>query len=242
MRGPIVFDPPDDSDVKRRRVKPAALASALGAGLRHIWGDVLRGVRAPQLAAEPRPDVLKLVARCRRLMTEPPPSPPLKGSAPAAHNEYVFARMRFAGTLAGHGSSIAVGFDLWIDGLGLLHLKLDTMPYCPEAAALAIHQRPGSQVDLLDLVGQSAAGHRFSSDSFSISRYRHGSDFELQGDCYDAELVLPRDHLSDSRACCFNHLFRDCRRPRVQTVASGSSPARSHDKHAWLAMVTPDPS
>jgi hypothetical protein len=128
----------------------------------------------------------------------PLPSPPLRAPRSETEDQHFFPRTRFAGTLSGHGSSIAVGFSLWIDGLGLLHLELDTMPYSPEAGALHLHQRPGSPVDLLDLVGESAEGHRFSSDSFSISRYRHGSDFELQGDCYDAELVLPRDRRHDT--------------------------------------------
>lgn len=137
----------------------------------------------------------------REVQVRPQAAPPA-GPLPAPEEPVFFQRTRFQGTLSGHGSSIPIGFDAWVDGLGLLHLELNRMPFSQEAYALHVDQRPGSPVDLLVLEGVSEAGHRFSSDSFSISQFRHGSEpgeeLSYQGDCYDAELTLPADRRHDT--------------------------------------------
>ena len=141
----------------------------------------------------------------------PLPTPSPSGAAIGPEGRGFLSPTRFEGTLAGHGKNVPVTFEARIDALGVLHLHLDTMRYSPAAGALHIHQRPGSPVDL-QLIGESAAGHRFRSDSFSITRYRHGSDFELQGDCYDAEIDLSFDPSHDTS--------QDTRAWRVRQLAT----------------------
>lgn len=102
---------------------------------------------------------------------------------------------QFQGTLSGHGSSVEVRFDVMVDDLGGLQFALDRMPFSRKAYALHVHQRPGTPVDLIKLEGRSVAGHTFRSDSSHISHFSHGSqpgqELSYQGDCYDADLVLP---------------------------------------------------
>ena len=111
--------------------------------------------------------------------------------------------IRFEGTLSGHGSRIPVGFTAEIDDLGRLQLELDRLPVSPDAIALRIDQRPGSVVDLINLEGRSKSGDLFRSDSFHINHYSHGSmrgqELSYQGNCHDAEIVMPRmDSSSDT--------------------------------------------
>jgi len=152
------------------------------------WHARIRRKLAAWIWAQPEPD------------PAPPtlPSPPLSGPTPTPEDRYFLKRRRFEGTLSGHGSSVPVGFDAWIDGLGALHVKLDTMDYSPEVGALSIDQRPGTPVDLLELEGVSEDDHRLRSDSFSITHRNHGSVYEIQGDCYDAEIELPADRRHDT--------------------------------------------
>lgn len=107
-----------------------------------------------------------------------------------------FETTRFQGTLSGHGSSVPIGFDVTIDDLGVLQLRLDRMPFSRDAYALHVNGRPGTPVDLITLEGRSEAGHVFRSDSFHIAHFSHGSqigqELSYQGDCYDAELELPQ--------------------------------------------------
>jgi hypothetical protein len=110
---------------------------------------------------------------------------------------------RFEGALSGHGSCVSVGFTAAINELGQLQLELDRLPFSQEAYALRIDQRPGSAVDLINLEGQSETGHYFHSDSFHIAQFSHGStlgqELSYQGDCSDAEIVLPQTDRSIDR-------------------------------------------
>lgn len=111
-----------------------------------------------------------------------------------------FECTRFEGTLSGHGHSVPVGFTAMIDDVGKLGLVLDPLPFSQEAFAVHVHQRPTSAVDLVSLEGQSAAGHLFRSDSFHIAHFGHREgELDYQGDCYDAELVLPPTDSSEPR-------------------------------------------
>ncbi|WP_444609304.1 hypothetical protein [Blastomonas fulva] len=164
-------------------------------------------------------------------------------------DQYFFARTRFEGSLSGHGSTIPVGFDAWIDELGVLHLQLDTMAYSPEAGALSIHQPPGSSVDLLELTGTSAEGHRLISNSFCITHLRHGSEYELQGDCYDVEIAFPQnpgqDTSHDTRAWRVRQLstFRPIARdtPLGRMVIGGPQQGQgSQDPNGFIAIHRPE--
>lgn len=106
-----------------------------------------------------------------------------------------FEPTRFEGSLSGHGSSIPIGFTASIDDLGELQLDLDRIPFSREAYALHVNSRPGTPVDEITLIGESASGQTFGSESFFIARFNHGSqqgeELSYQGHCDDAELVLP---------------------------------------------------
>lgn len=125
-----------------------------------------------------------------------PVAQPLSEASPAIEGSGLFPRTRFNGQLSGHGSSIPIGFDAWVDAAGRLHLELDRIPFSHEAYALHVSPRPGSTVDLIQLTGTSGADHEFRSDSFTIEHFDHGSqsgaELSYQGACYDAELNLPR--------------------------------------------------
>lgn len=118
-----------------------------------------------------------------------------------------FHTTRFEGALSGHGVRVPLGFDVTVDELGALVVNLDRMPFSQDAYALRVDGRPGTPVDLISLEGRSEAGHTFQSDSFHIAHFNHGSqpgqELSYQGDCFDAELVLPgrpeRDHRRDAR-------------------------------------------
>lgn len=71
-KGPIFFDCPDDADLDRRKSERAKLAKALAPRLKAILTDkVLLAARVPPAPAEPHPHDLALIARWRRLMSEP---------------------------------------------------------------------------------------------------------------------------------------------------------------------------
>lgn len=108
-----------------------------------------------------------------------------------------FELTRFEGSLSGHGSTVPVSFTASVDDQGVLRLELDRMPYSRDADALDVHVRPTKPVDLLRLAGTSVAGHEIRSETFHLTHVGHGSEvgceLNFQGDCYDAELILPRD-------------------------------------------------
>ena len=109
-----------------------------------------------------------------------------------AEQQPFFETTRFEGTLSGHGHSVPAGFTATIDDEGRLRLVLHAFPFSREAFDIHIHQRPTRPVDLVTLEGLSAAGHRFRSDSFHIAQFGHREgELDYQGDCYDAELILP---------------------------------------------------
>jgi len=160
---------------------------------------------------------------------------------------------RFEGTLSGHGVRIPVGFTAAIDDLGELQLELDRLPFSREAHALRVNQRPGSAVDLIELEGRSDGGHRFRSDSFHIARYSHssapGQELSYQGDCFDAEIVLPRPDASLERHDLriwhvrqfrtFRRIARDT--PLGRVVIGGPRQDReAQEPNGFLALYAPD--
>ena len=116
-----------------------------------------------------------------------------------ASEHFYFGPTRFEGSLSGHGRRIPIGFVASVDDDGALHLELDRFPYSRDAYALRVDQRPLSTVDVITLEGVSQDGHRFHTDTFSIGAWSHGSqagtELSYQGQCYDAELVLPTQDL-----------------------------------------------
>lgn len=192
-------------------------------------------------------------ARAPVIVVQPPASSqPTNVTPPVPEERGFFGRTRFAGALSGHGSTIPIGFDAWIDGLGTLHLELDRIPFSREAYALQVDQRPGTAVDLIAIEGTSAAGHRLRSDSFHIAHFSHGSqpgaELSYQGDCHDAELELPpnpdRDTSRDTRAWrvrqfrTFRRIARDT--PLGRVIVGGPRQNReSQDPDGFIALHRP---
>src|SRR5258706_7257092 len=190
-------------------------------------------------AREPLPEKADVMARSP---TQPP-----------AERQGFFERTRLEGTLSGHGASIPMGFCASIDPQGVLRLELDRIPFSREASSLRVNQRPGTSVDLIALEGRSDAGYIFRSDSFQIASFSHssepGAELSFQGDCYDAELELPRrsgrEDRGDARVWLvrqfrtFRHISRDTELGRVAIGGPRQNP-EAQEPNGYIAVYRPE--
>ncbi|MDB5725678.1 MAG: hypothetical protein JWQ16_2432 [Novosphingobium sp.] len=108
-------------------------------------------------------------------------------------NSPMFERTRFAGTLSGHGDSHPVAFTAEVNNEGVLAVHLERLPFSDSAYGLFRSPEPTEPLDRTRLDGVAGNGATFSSDSFSILHFSHGSiegrELEFQGDCALADIT-----------------------------------------------------
>jgi len=162
-------------------------------------------------------------------------------------------KIDFSGFLIGHGSKVAINFTAEISDEGRLLIQIEPLPVSKEAIDLRVNQTPGDEVDLITIEGNSEEGHRFFSDSFNITSFKHsseeGKELTYQGNCFEANISMPplKERGSDSAA-------RVWRVPKLQTfrrlqhttsigrvIIGGAKDARNtQNPGSFLAVYMPD--